>query len=387
MTNLINPKSSFSADMLSKLIFTFATEASPLNPKTTVLHVKCLQFTEDGPRYLFPSESQDIAEHEELMKTAVARSVRKSIGQVRGKFRTVKISLSTDLYSLYVDDDGNPLFKDYLLDQGYPTSVDSSSSSSSVVRDRDVVPEKSLSSIVKDAVLQKFGSRRMNASSWIDTFELECLRLGILENRFWEAVRLFLEGAALDWYDSRRLTFSGATWAKWRESFLDSFAPKGWSDARSAISYRYFSGSLSEYAIKKENLLINFHSKMDDVMKITLIILGLPISIQEKIDPSEISSVGKLLSKLNSFDRPRSFSSAEKSNLSPSPFSSIKSRSPCPYCLKKGFQHFHAEKDCRIKLSDIEKAKKPLSAAPKARVNNVEINDLLNQVLENQKSE
>jgi len=111
-----------------------------------------------------------------------------------------------------------------------------------------------------------------------------------LENRFWEAVRL-LEGAALDWYNSRRLTFSGATWAKWRESFLDTFAPKGWSDARSAISYCYFSGSLSEYAIKKENLLINFHSKMDDVMKITLIILGLPISIQEKIDPSEISSV------------------------------------------------------------------------------------------------
>jgi len=38
-------------------------------------------------------------------------------------------------------------------------------------------------------------------------------------------------------------------------------------------------------------------------------------------------------------------------------------------------------------LSDIEKAEKPLSAASKARVNNVEINDLLNQVLENQKSE
>jgi len=105
-------------------------------------------------------------------------------------------------------------------------------------------------------------------------------------------------------------------------------------------------------------MLINYSAKMDEVMKITLIVLGLSVNIQEKIDSSEILSVSKLLSKLNSFDRPRSISSPEKSNFSSSPFSSLKSRSPCPYCLKKGLQHFHSENNCRIKIADFEKNKK-----------------------------
>jgi len=62
---------------LLKLIFTFATEASPTNPKFTVLRVKSLQFVKDGPSFMFPPESQDIVEHEELMKTSVAKSVKK----------------------------------------------------------------------------------------------------------------------------------------------------------------------------------------------------------------------------------------------------------------------------------------------------------------------
>jgi len=170
---------------LSKLIFTFATEASPTNPKSTVLRVKSLQFVEDGPSFMFPPELQDIVEHEELMKTSVAKSVKKSTGQIRGKFCTVKISLTSDLYSLYVDEDGNPTFNEYLLDQYYVSS--SSSISPSVSEEANSSEnvsksvEMSLSFIVKDVVLQKFGTKRLNALTWIDTFESECACIGILE--------------------------------------------------------------------------------------------------------------------------------------------------------------------------------------------------------------
>jgi len=69
----------------------------------------------------------------------------------------------------------------------------------------------------------------------------------------------------------------------------------GWSDARSAILFRHIAGSYSDYAIGKLNLLLNFNSKMHNDTKIGLIVIGLPIPIQEKNDKSEIPSVSKLL--------------------------------------------------------------------------------------------
>lgn len=381
--------------MSSKVWFTFASEASVVDSKKTVLNVKSLHVTENGPRFVFPEELQNSTEHEALMELSAPKSVQKAIGRVRGKFRTVKISLPADLYAKYFDDDENPVFREYLLEQycpPFPSSITSTGSIISEQREIASKSEKSLSSLVKDIVIEKFGSKRLNASSWIDTLESECTRLGIPESRFWEVIRLFLEGAALDWYQSKRLTLIDASWARWKDSFLDSFAPRGWSDARFAFSFRFQSGSFADYALKKENLLLNFHSRMDEKMKITHIVLGLPFFIQEKIDPAEIESVSKLLLKLNSLDRPaRSISSSDKSNSS-SPFSSLKSRfsppSLCLYCSKKGLQHYHSENNCKIKISDLEKSKnKSFSVGFEKKINNVENSDLLLEIMENSKNE
>jgi hypothetical protein len=396
--------------MSTKLLFTFATEASPTCSKTTVLRVKSMQFSEDGLMYVFPNNLQGTEEHEKLMQTSAAKLVKKAL-DTRGKIRTINITLSSELYTDYVDDDGNAVFKDTLLEQwtspprstAYPSFSSSSSASVAPVTEliSQATPQKKpLSTLLKDVVIQKFGTRPTNALSWIEIFESECVRLEVPENRYWEAIRLFLEGSALDWYDSRRITFKNASWERWRMSFLDSFAQKGWNEARSAMSYRYMTGSLGEYALKKENLLINFHSKIDEVMKIALIVLGLPFTIQEKIDPSEISSVSELLRKLNSFERPRSISNSDKLPLlsMPSAFSSLKPRTPCPYCSKKGFQRFHSESNCRTKAYDLEN-KKPsvfsntsnVRKTPENRtintVNASEANNLVNEILEQQKNE
>ena len=120
----------------------------------------------------------------------------------------------------------------------------------------------------KDAVIEKFGTRSINAQTWLDLFEKECLRLEVPQDRSWEAIRLFLEGAAIEWYQSTHIIFKDASWERWRSSFLEAFAQKGWSDARSAFSYRFIPGSLSEYALKKLNLLFSSNSRMDEDTKI-----------------------------------------------------------------------------------------------------------------------
>jgi hypothetical protein len=384
--------------MGSKLIFTFATEASAIDARTTVIKLKSLQFPGDATRYLFPADLQTLDRHESLMDTPIAKSIKKTLSREhRGKFRSVNITLPSDVFDKYVDGDGNPLFGDYLLEPFVYASSMSSSSSESSKSELQQQPSKSVTSKVKNMVLTKFGIKKLNASSWLDMFERECLRAEILERQFWEVLCLFLEGSALEWFESRTLTFIDASWDQWRDSFLDVFSPKGWSDFRSAVSYRYISGPFSEYAIRKENLLLNCHSKMDDRIKISLIVIGLPLYIQEKIDPSEISSVSKLFSKLNSFDRPRSSSSSNFSSNSSFPsdksyaFNSLKNRSPCGYCLKKGNRYSHPESECRTKIIDQKKNNnnsfKPRVSQEKINVNNIEIDEMISEIRENQKNE
>jgi hypothetical protein len=299
------------------------------------------------------------------------------------------------------------------------------SSSSSILPQATVqnssAPE-SLLSIVKDAVITKFGLKRPNASFWLDQFECECNRLEIDEKRYWEVLRLFLDGIATEWYESTKIILpESAPWTSWRESFVDAFAQKGWTAAKHAFSFVFLSCSLSEYAIRKLNLLISFNPKMDEETRIALIVTGLPQSVQQRIDPSEISSVSKLLSKINSLERPLSrnlnlrsighsglsFSpkqSSSQTSISPNPFSSLR-RTPCPYCTKKGFPDlFHLEANCRRKYFDNQRSNSNTANASssnissmraivsrssdtKPAVNNLEMQELLTKIEEIQKNE
>lgn len=231
--------------MLTRLTFTFTSETSPQNPKSTVVRVKMVQFMADGPIYTFPPDLQGADVQEELLSTSAGKLVKKTL-DTRGKFRKVHITLTSALYIKYVDADGNPVFVDTLLEEWQPPRSTISSSSASSVgafnkQNLMTFPEppkrKSLSSISKDMVLIKFRKGQINASSWIDLFKSECTCLEIGVERYWEVIRPFLEGSALNWYDSRGQTLQDAAWDRWRASFLDSFTQKGWSDVRSAISF------------------------------------------------------------------------------------------------------------------------------------------------------
>ena len=156
---------------------------------------------------------------------------------------------------------------------------------------------------MKDAILEKLDAKSLNAFTWIQQFESECKRLKVPEERNYEAIRLFVEDIANDWYSAESISLQTTSWKTWKQSFLHAFAPKGWNLARTAFSFRFLSGSLADYAIRKLNLLVHLNSKMDEETKINLIVVGLPLSVQERLDKTEIDSVGKLLSKINSFER------------------------------------------------------------------------------------
>lgn len=173
---------------MPKLTFTITSEAAPHDAKTTVPCVKSMQLVAGGPRYVFPPELQSRELHDSIFNTATGKLAKKAVA-IRGTSVTVNINLPADSYERYVDEDDNPVFRETLLPMWTPppprTSIYSSTQSSSPQEDKiPLVPKtRSLVSIAKDMVLEKFGLRRLNAASWLDMFESECTRVELNDDK------------------------------------------------------------------------------------------------------------------------------------------------------------------------------------------------------------
>ena len=380
--------------MSIKVRFTFIAEASVSDPKTTVICLRYMQFDDDEHEtvYAFPEHRVHLQHHDKLMQLPSAKTAKKSLVK-RGTRRTVKITLPQDVAILYVDEDGNPVFDNEMLGEYVESPRSVSSTTLSQIGDATnttvEIKSKPLATILKDAVISKYGQKSIHAESWLQMFESECVRLGVAEDRYWEAIRLFLEKSAEEWYETTRLTTTSTSWEYWRNSFLDNFGQKGWSSARAAFSYHYISGSLSDYAQTKMNLLVRFNPKMDDFTLRAQIVCGLPLYLQERIDMAETPNVGKLISKINSFNCPTPRNFANQLKQTSSAFSSLK-RVPCGYCKKKGFERFHAEKDCFTKIRDSQNRTNfniENKQGERKAINNIEINELANEIIQESKNE
>jgi hypothetical protein len=389
-----------------KVRFFFVSGASPIDSKSTVIMLKGIQPEDDDPEdddniYSFPENLQLPQHHEDLYKTAVGKSVKKSL-VIRHKFANPIISLSEEMSKLYFDIEGNPTFDGLLLEPAAVRPPMQPKITATMVNPPNPVT-KSLSTILKNAVVEKFSGKNQNANSWLENFEFECQRLDVAEDRYWEAIRLFLENSANDWYQSAKITFRNSGWETWRQSFLDSFSQKGWNECRLAYQFRYLNGFFSEYALQKLNLLVSLNKKIDEFTKIRLIVTGLPISVQERIDIAETTTVSKLLLKLNFLERSSrsssmfsSFNSAFSKNVTRNPLESIRPRF-CSYCQKKGFPgRNHTEADCRTKQNDLERLKNGQANvnkqynfktnAEKRTMNSTEMNESLKEIEFEQKN-
>lgn len=338
--------------------------------KTTTHFVRQIQFEGQNEVYLIPPHLQKLASHEKLLQSATIKGAKKIL-TARGTYRNPFVTLTEELITAYLDEDGNPSYMGELLEEITPPEKSAASSllpeSSERIQNiagTEKQNNKPLTSIVKDAVIEKFSGTGRNPTAWLNTFETECARLTVPEHRQWEALRLFLEGVAVDWFNSTRILLgTNSNWESWRVSFANTFARRGWTEVCDAMYYRYTTGSLSDYVIKKLSMLLDIDPNMSEIMRVNCIVVGLPIYVRDQLDREEIDKVDKLMAKINLFDRPNRNTS--NSNSSGGNFRSgfrrnFKNRSkvtfPCPYCEKKGFAgRFHLESECRIKDEDRQK--------------------------------
>lgn len=117
----------------------------------------------------------------------------------------------------------------------------------------ETFPQEKISSRVKNMILEKFSGKNHNAAIFMDLFVSECTRLKCKEENYAETLRFFLEGPALDWFQSfLKINKITRPWEHWKNFFIDTFAVIGWQEIKYAYEFRYLNGSLLEYALKKE---------------------------------------------------------------------------------------------------------------------------------------
>lgn len=338
------------ADVKAK--FHFASEA--LDSKTTIVKVKSIQLLDQPEVYLFPAEEQTNVQHQKLFDHAITKGVVRSL-KTRNKFRKVVITLkTTDLKDVYLDEEGNVVFNGIYL-EGVRTDIFSPPSSSQ----QTPCPSKSIHSIAKNMVLEKFNGKNFNAEEWLKTFTKECIRLDISEEKYAEVLRLFLEDSPSEWYSIFLKTNSLThAWEFWNNSFLDTFNVKNWAEIAYAYNFKFLNGSFLDFALKKRNLLLDVDPKLTIDSQINLIVITLPKFIRSRLTKKDIVNIDSLMSVLKQIEpaeKKSNVTSNDKVNI-------VKPKSenqttPCSYCEKKGFPNrFHAENVCRTKINDLKKA-------------------------------
>jgi len=182
-----------------------------------------------------------------------------------------------------------------------------------------------------------------------------------------------------DWFSVQQAKIGlEADWPVWKEAMLSTFKDTSYNNICYAINFKYLKGSILEYCVKKEKILLEVQRGFTPSLILDMIIAGLPEKVQKSMNPSSINSIEKLHNKIKKFET----SEKESSVISPSntivsnAFSSQKKEEgktnygnfnrnrtnpnrpkPCGICAKLGSPHrYHRERDCWNK--DLDKVKK-----------------------------
>lgn len=200
-----------------------------------------------------------------------------------------------------------------------------------------------LNNIAEKFVIEKFTGKNVSAIQWLLTYESECERLNISKDiEKIEILSLFLEDNCKDWYSSMLIKNTlESEWKNWKENFLETFADKGWSPVLHAINYKFLNGSLVDYALKKERLLLETNKNIDKISIINLIAAGLPEFVREKIDRENLKDQQNLFNELRRYEK-----LSKKRITKPDRMKPIEKK-PCKICEKKGkTDRYHPENLC-----------------------------------------
>lgn len=340
-----------------------------------------------------PTEFQDLRVHDILLAKSAIMNVMKAIKPING-YRKIGLKMDQDLKNEYFDDDTNLCYKGIPLEEITSVNVNKEEmkledsenkleqheenflhfSLISKILELEKKLENTgvqLQNIEKKFVLDKF-DKKLNAEEWLRQFNAECFRhnLNKTDSQIIEALRYFVTGSSKDWYEANLKKIGLCNWKSWQQSFLTVFIEKGWTNIRKAYSFKHIGGSLVDYALAKEKLCLEAENNSTTLTRIHMIVVGLPLKVQDKLDKEELTTIEKLFVALRKLDDSFSNCKIDTGNVFPGPSNSIKvfrgkkhyeeqekklinnniQRKPCFHCEKLGWQNrFHQSSECRNK--------------------------------------
>lgn len=374
---------------MEKLRFEF-TMLPGSDGKSNVLAITSIT-TSDEKVYAIPETLQSAGHHKEILKTSAYSKVKNSLLK-RFQTRRVWITLTEEMKKIYIDEDGNLQFGDQFLEEmnsKQPTDVSAKGVDSmeklfeKLLENTQESKQHNLKYIAEKFVIEKFTSKNPNAKQWIDIFEKECVRFDVTtDEKKIELLRLFMEKSCVDWYSSMIIKLSiNAEWSTWKNKFCESFANKGWSPVTYALLFKYKDGSLVDYAIRKEKLLLDMRRSIDTGTLVDLIAAGLPEFILNKIDRETIKDTVDLFNEVSKYEhmvnkknllQKRKFGDGNLIRTN----DKNEGKSPCKICEKLNKAgRYHPEATCWFKPKEGDNTKKNFIKHVNNSVIETELND------------
>lgn len=333
---------------MEKLKFEFSVIPKPEDNKSNIYGVLSITDTENNS-YIMPKEYQPINLHTELGKNKTFELVKNSIRK-RHERRAVWIDLTSEMTKIYFDN-GNMQFNNFLLEK-----VEQEIRSSKTNTDHKLRKQNKLK-LAERFSIEKFSKSTTNVTQWLSIFVKECERLDLdTDIEKIEMLRLLLDDSCKDWYLSMLIKHTvESDWPIWAQSLKDTYADKGWSPIKYAFNFKYLKGSILDYALKKERLLLEVNSSINKSLLIDMIAVGLPNFITDKIDREKLKEVDDLFNKLRGLEHLIKENNSNK-NVPLDNRSKLqkpggtKEKTPCKTCESKGKKNrFHPENTCWYK--------------------------------------
>ncbi|ESO00169.1 hypothetical protein HELRODRAFT_175993 [Helobdella robusta] len=225
--------------------------------------------------YVLPEEMKDLSLHEALStKRAIINTIN-YIKPING-YRKICIKLDDELRKDYYDEDENLCFLDNMLEEKIIDNKHRNEPDDNFLNEQIKELEAKLSlndnfklqDVEKKFILEKF-NKKQNPTEWIEKFENECRRHKILNpTNVIEALRFFLSGSPEDWYESNLKKIGLTNWWFFNRLCLSEGKPM-------------------------------FEIEMS---RINMIVMGLPVEIQNQLDKEEITTIEKLFKELTKID-------------------------------------------------------------------------------------
>ncbi|XP_050666399.1 uncharacterized protein LOC126966416 [Leptidea sinapis] len=279
--------------------------------------------------------------------------------------------MTKELEKTYIDEDGNLQFGDLYLEEISQETLATQKTETGtleklfekLVESTQASKNQSLKHIAEKFVIDKFTSKHSNANQWIELFEKECMRFDVTtDEKKIEIFRLFLDKSCVDWCSSMiiKLTMN-SEWLTWKNKFCETFANKEWNPVTYALLFKYKEGSLLDYAMRKEKLLLEMRRTIDTGTLVDLIAAGLPEFIVNRIDREVLQDTVDLFNEVSKYEHMvnKRVLLNKKRYEYPKINTKNEHKYPCKICehLNKGTR-YHAETTCWFRTKEDDKLKK-----------------------------